>query len=80
MRGKGGHFFAIILPRAASIAPRGTPFPRLKWLQPARGRKGNTMIKSASFAVELATQVALAGAIGLIVSLALAGLVLLLAA
>jgi hypothetical protein len=38
------------------------------------------MIKSASFAVELATQVALAAAIGLIVSLALAGLVLLLAA
>ena len=42
--------------------------------------KGNPVIKSASFAVELATQVALAAAIGLIVSLALAGLVLLLAA
>ena len=38
------------------------------------------MIKSASFAVELATQIVLAASIGLIVSIALAGLVLLLAA
>jgi hypothetical protein len=30
LEGKGGHFFAIILRRAASIAPRGPPFPRLK--------------------------------------------------
>jgi len=38
------------------------------------------MIKSASFAIELAAQVGLAAAIGLIVSIALAGVVLLLAA
>ena len=38
------------------------------------------MIKSASFAVELAAQIALAAAIGLLVSIALAGIVLLLAA
>jgi hypothetical protein len=38
------------------------------------------MIKSASFAVELATQIALAASVGLLVSIALAGLVLLLAA
>ncbi len=38
------------------------------------------MNKSASFTVELATQVVLAAAVGLAVSLALAGLVLLLAA
>ena len=38
------------------------------------------MNKSASFTAELALQIALAAAIGLIVSLALAGLVLLLAA
>jgi len=43
-------------------------------------RKGNPMIKSASFAIELAAQVGLAAAIGLIVSIALAGVVLLLAA
>ena len=38
------------------------------------------MIKSVPFAAELATQIVLAAGIGLIVSLALAGLVLLLAA
>jgi len=42
--------------------------------------KGNPMLKSAPFAAELATQIVLAASIGLIVSLALAGLVLLLAA
>lgn len=38
------------------------------------------MIKSPSFAIEFATQIALAATIGLSVSVALAGLVLLLAA
>ena len=38
------------------------------------------MLKSTPFAAELATQIVLAASIGLIVSLALAGLVLLLAA
>jgi len=38
------------------------------------------MLKSVPFAAELATQIVLAAAIGLFVSLALAGLVLLLAA
>lgn len=38
------------------------------------------MIKSVPFAAELATQIVLAASIGLLVSLALAGLVLLLAA
>jgi len=38
------------------------------------------MIKSTSFAVEFATQVVLAASIGLAVSIALAGFVLLLAA
>jgi len=38
------------------------------------------MIKSASFAAELATQIVLAASIGLLVSIALAGVVLLLAA
>jgi len=42
--------------------------------------KGNSMNKSASFTAVLAIQIALAAAIGLAVSLALAGLVLLLAA
>jgi hypothetical protein len=62
------------------MAPRGPPFPLLKWQQPAREKKGKTMIKSAPFAAELATQIVLAASIGLAVSLALAGLVLLLAA
>jgi hypothetical protein len=38
------------------------------------------MLKSAPFAAEIATQVVLAAAVGLAVSLVLAGLVLLLAA
>jgi len=42
--------------------------------------KGNPMLKSAPFAAELATQVVLAAAVGLVVSLALAAVVLLLAA
>jgi hypothetical protein len=42
--------------------------------------KGITMLKSAPFAAELATQIVLAAAIGLAVSLALAAFVLLLAA
>jgi hypothetical protein len=42
--------------------------------------KGIAMIKSAPFAAELATQIVLAASIGLLVSIALAGLVLLLAA
>ena len=67
----------MILRRAALSPSRGAPFPLFKWQQP---EKGNPMLKSAPFAAELATQIVLAASIGLIVSLALAGLVLLLAA
>jgi hypothetical protein len=71
------HYFAIFLLHFAMPAARRAPVAGLQWQQPQRRTR---MTKQPPIAVEIAAQISLALAIGLFVSVVLAGITLLLAA